>query len=167
MITPRRWRARSSRRFRPARLAGLLLFHRPLACARRLARAGIAQRGRGPAESGRGGTKAELLASPDQWNRLDQAVDRGLAFIARRQQRDGSFPTFADGQPGVTSLCVLALLARGHQPGKDRTAARSIGPSIMSSISRIPRSAQYFPNALSAGGLRDRSPAITTTAFRG
>jgi hypothetical protein len=60
----------------------------------------------------------------EEWARLDRAVDRGLAFIARSQQRDGSFPTAFDGQPGVTSLCVLAFLARGHQPGKGPYGAR-------------------------------------------
>jgi hypothetical protein len=58
------------------------------------------------------------VLTPEEWSRLDHAVDRGVNFIARSQVRDGSFPTVYDGQPGITSLCVLALLARGHQPGK-------------------------------------------------
>jgi hypothetical protein len=58
------------------------------------------------------------ILTTDEWARLDRAIDRGLRFIAQSQQRDGSFPTTWDGQPGVTSLCVLAFLARGHQPGK-------------------------------------------------
>lgn len=56
--------------------------------------------------------------APQEWSRLDRAVDRGIAFIAKSQARDGSFPTADDGQPGVTGLCVLAFLARGHHPGK-------------------------------------------------
>jgi hypothetical protein len=56
--------------------------------------------------------------SPDEWKRLDRAVDRGLAFISKGQQSNGSFLTSLEGQPGVTSLCVMALLARGHQPKK-------------------------------------------------
>jgi len=67
---------------------------------------------------------ARQLLTPEEWTRLDRAVDRGLAFIARNQQGDGSFPTASDGQPGVTGLCVLALLARGHQPGKGPYGAR-------------------------------------------
>jgi hypothetical protein len=58
------------------------------------------------------------LLSPEQWSRLDRAVDRGLAFISKGQQSNGSFLSTFDGQPGVTSLCVMALLARGHQPKK-------------------------------------------------
>jgi hypothetical protein len=73
--------------------------------------------------AGRQGVKAATAAdrtslTRQQWRQLDQAVDRGLRFIASNQQPDGSFPTSDDGQPGVTSLCVLAFLTRGHQPGK-------------------------------------------------
>jgi hypothetical protein len=63
-------------------------------------------------------TADRKLLSPEQWSRLDRAVDRGVAFIAKGQLSNGSFLTAFDGQPGVTSLCVMALLSRGHQPGK-------------------------------------------------
>jgi hypothetical protein len=58
------------------------------------------------------------LLSPEEWKRLDRAVDRGLGYISKGQQSNGSFLTTIEGQPGVTSLCVMALLARGHQPKK-------------------------------------------------
>ena len=54
---------------------------------------------------------------PAAWREIEQAVDRGLAHLASRQAADGSFPTISSGQPGVTSLCVMAFLSRGHQPG--------------------------------------------------
>lgn len=60
--------------------------------------------------SGRSSDRA--LLAPQEWSRLDLAVNRGIAFIAKSQVRDGSFPTADDGQPGVTGLCILALLAR-------------------------------------------------------
>jgi len=63
-------------------------------------------------------TANRTLLQPEQWRRLDRAVDRGLDFLSRHQAGNGSFPTASDGQPGVTSLCVMAFLARGHQPGK-------------------------------------------------
>jgi prenyltransferase/squalene oxidase-like repeat protein len=66
--------------------------------------------------------QADLTA--EQWRRLDRAVDRGIDFLSKHQQADGSFPTAPDGQPGVTSLCVMAMLARGHQPGKGRYGAQ-------------------------------------------
>jgi hypothetical protein len=56
------------------------------------------------------------VLSPGQWRRVDAAVTRGLKWLAARQQPDGSFPTLQVGQPGVTSLCVLAFMAHGHGP---------------------------------------------------
>lgn len=56
------------------------------------------------------------LLTPEQWNRLDESVDRALAFLARSQERDGSFRTHSSGQPAVTSLCAMAFLSRGHLP---------------------------------------------------
>jgi hypothetical protein len=50
--------------------------------------------------------------------RIDESVDRALDFLARNQKRDGSFGPSIAAEPGITSLCVMAMLARGHQPGK-------------------------------------------------
>jgi len=58
------------------------------------------------------------LLSPQQWQQLDSAVDGGLRFLASRQQPDGSFSAPELGQPGISSLCVMAFLARGHKPGE-------------------------------------------------
>lgn len=58
------------------------------------------------------------VLSPTEWNEIDTAVDRALDFIARNQQPDGSFTAPMDGQPGITSLCVMAFLSRGHVPGQ-------------------------------------------------
>ena len=63
-------------------------------------------------------TSAASVLTQAQWKRLDRAVDRALVFLSRSQEADGSFPTIRSAQPGVTSLCVMAFLARGHQPGK-------------------------------------------------
>jgi len=49
--------------------------------------------------------------------RIDQALDRALAFLAAQQQKDGSFKTMMRGNTGITSLCVMAFLAKGHTPG--------------------------------------------------
>ncbi len=57
------------------------------------------------------------LLTERQWERLDVAVDKGLKYLATQQSRkDGSFAAPALGQPGITSLCVLAFLSRGHAP---------------------------------------------------
>jgi hypothetical protein len=57
------------------------------------------------------------VLSVDKWKKVDDAVDRGLAWLASQQRTDGSFPTFESGQPAVTSLAVMAFLSRGHMPG--------------------------------------------------
>jgi len=54
---------------------------------------------------------------PAKWQQVENSVDHGLAWIVSQQAADGSFPTLPAGQPAVTSLCVLAFLSRGHQPG--------------------------------------------------
>ena len=63
---------------------------------------------------------AASLASalpPEKWLQVEGSVDRGLSWLASQQAPDGSFPTLNTGQPGVTSLCVMAFLSRGHRPG--------------------------------------------------
>jgi len=50
---------------------------------------------------------------------LREGVDRGLAFLVKHQNRDGSFGVGAkdpDAHVGVTALAGLALLAGGHLP---------------------------------------------------
>ncbi len=59
----------------------------------------------------------QLLDAP-QWQRIDDSVERGLLWLANQQQSDGSFPTLPHGQPGVTSLAIMAFLSHGHLPGE-------------------------------------------------
>jgi hypothetical protein len=58
------------------------------------------------------------VLTPAEWRRVDAAVDRGLAYLAAQQQADGSFDAPRTGQPGITSLAILAFLSRGHLPGE-------------------------------------------------
>src|SRR5262245_55275715 len=53
----------------------------------------------------------------EKWQQFERSIDKALAWIASQQAADGSFPTPPSGQPAVTSLCVMAFLSRGHQPG--------------------------------------------------
>src|SRR5882672_9877310 len=62
--------------------------------------------------------------SPAKWHEIEVSVDRGLAFLASQQADDGSFPSIQSGQPGVTSLCIMAFLSRGHQPGGGKYGER-------------------------------------------
>ncbi len=58
------------------------------------------------------------ILTPAEWGQVDDSVERGLVWLASKQQRNGSFPTLPQGQPGVTSLCVMAFIAQGHIPGE-------------------------------------------------
>jgi hypothetical protein len=50
-----------------------------------------------------------------------EAIDMGLAYLARSQHADGSFGTQQHrGNVAITSLGGLAFMAGGHQPGRGR-----------------------------------------------
>ncbi len=50
----------------------------------------------------------------------DQAIARGLAWLARGQNHDGTFGTGqARETSGIWALCGMAFLARGHVPGTE------------------------------------------------
>ncbi|MGK0186870.1 MAG: prenyltransferase beta subunit [Verrucomicrobiales bacterium] len=64
--------------------------------------------------------KTESLAdalSGSEWNRLEDSVDKGLRWLSKQQEKEGSFESADVGQPAVTSLAIMAYLSRGHQPG--------------------------------------------------
>jgi len=63
------------------------------------------------------GTSMDVL-SAEQWREVDKATDRALAWLATQQNAKGMFKSPDGGQPGITSLCVLAYLGRGHLPGQ-------------------------------------------------
>jgi hypothetical protein len=75
-----------------------------------------ATRGR---ETGATDDPADVL-TPAEWQKVEAAVNRALEWLARQQQADGSYPTVAKGQPGVTSLCMMAFMAHGHLPGEPK-----------------------------------------------
>ena len=64
-----------------------------------------------------------------QWQLLDSTIDRALKYLAIKQGSDGSFEAPPVGQPGITSLCVLAYLSRGI-----RTDDPVYGPRIRQGI---------------------------------
>src|SRR5437868_10415200 len=50
-----------------------------------------------------------------------RAIDDALAYLAQQQAADGSFGTGQfTGNVAITSLCGLAFLAGGHQPGRGK-----------------------------------------------
>ena len=48
---------------------------------------------------------------------FDAAVDKALAYLAKAQLPDGSFPGGMPKNTAIASLCVMAFLARGYSPG--------------------------------------------------
>ena len=63
------------------------------------------------------GSAAKGMITPE----TQQAIDRGLAYLARNQNPDRSFGTnLYMGNVAVTSLAGLAFMAGGHQPGRGR-----------------------------------------------
>ncbi len=60
------------------------------------------------------------VLSPQEWRRVDVAVNRALIWLAAGQKPNGSFPTLDSGQPAVTCLCTMAFMAHGHMAGEGK-----------------------------------------------
>jgi len=59
----------------------------------------------------------EYLGTPES----EAAVNRGLAYLAARQQPDGHWSSGGyRGDVAITGLCLMAFLASGHQPGRGK-----------------------------------------------
>jgi hypothetical protein len=59
-----------------------------------------------------------LCAQAPPKDRLVDSVDRGLAFLALMQEKDGSWEGNGIKHPAVTSLSIMAFLSAGHVPGE-------------------------------------------------
>jgi hypothetical protein len=82
-----------------------------------LAAGGLVLRGLGQEEGGRDGGRARGMITPA----AQEAIDRGLAYLAREERPNGSFGTgLHTGSVAITSLAGLAFMAGGHQPGRGR-----------------------------------------------
>lgn len=62
------------------------------------------------------------------------AVKKGLAFLAREQQPNGSFSD-GGGQTGIVAACATAFMANGQLPGSGR-----YGPNVTRALNYIIRS---------------------------
>jgi len=97
-----------------------------------------------------GVTSLGMGAEPSYREPYNDAVDRGLAFLARSQgtdgawTRDGAFTGVQAGKdPAITSLCVMAFLSAGHVPGEG-----PYGKTVENGIKFV--LAQQQPNGLFA-----------------
>ncbi len=67
----------------------------------------------------------------------EQAIARGLEYLAGSQRADGSWGSPREYSTAITSLSVLAYLACGHLPGRGR-----YGPQISRGVDYVLRSAR-------------------------
>jgi hypothetical protein len=67
--------------------------------------------------------EAAEAVSDERLVRIDDSLKHALVWLARQQGGAGEFPTEPTGQPGVTSLCILAFMSQGHLPGKGEYGA--------------------------------------------
>ncbi len=100
---PRRRRRRRTARtlLTVAVAASLLTTHAPLG------RAAVAR------AQEAGGIESEAVPP-----HVEAAVDKALDWLARNQMPDGRFPQGGDSTTAISSLAVMAFLARGHVPGQ-------------------------------------------------
>ncbi len=73
--------------------------------------------------------------SPRQKALLVKSIDRGLAYLPYKQNRDGSFGPTKASRPAITSLVIMAYLSRGHKPSQG-----SYGPMIDRALAFVLRS---------------------------
>src|SRR5437764_11232679 len=63
----------------------------------------------------------EPSAKPWITKETQEAIDAGLAFLAKEQKADGSWGTRQyEGSVGITGITGLAFLSAGHRPGQGR-----------------------------------------------
>jgi len=64
------------------------------------------------------GNSQSLNFNAEQWQRLEESVDRGLAWLVEEQAINGCVgDAHSNVQPAITALSVMAALSAGHQPG--------------------------------------------------
>jgi hypothetical protein len=63
-------------------------------------------------------TASFASAQAPKKDRLETSVDRGLAFLALLQEKDGAWLGNGVPHPAISSLSVMAFLAAGHVPGE-------------------------------------------------
>jgi prenyltransferase beta subunit len=66
-----------------------------------------------------------------------RAVELGLAALARRQDRNGSFGSGSSRHAGITSLCAMAFMQSGNLPGRGK-----YGPQVERALTFVMSSAQ-------------------------
>ena len=63
------------------------------------------------------GSGVSAAAEPER-EAFDDAIDKGLEYLARHQAPNGAWLTAQGPEPAITSLCIMAFLSAGHVPGE-------------------------------------------------
>ncbi|MBY0231725.1 MAG: hypothetical protein K2W96_20760, partial [Gemmataceae bacterium] len=79
--------------------------------------------------------------------RVNAATDRALAYLEKKQAKDGSWNT---GNNAINSLAVLAFLSRGHVPGRGKYGdtvgeGGAVRPGVLSMAKKYLISTQAGP----------------------
>ena len=88
--------------------------------------------------------------------RVDKSISRALAYLAKSQLKDGSFRSGMRQNTGITSLCVMAFLAKGYTPGTG-----PYGEVINRGIDFV--LALQKPNGMLLGGTASHGPMYSHT----
>lgn len=89
--------------------------------------------------------------------RRQKAIRAGLDYLAGEQRRDGSWGYPRRGIVGVTSLCLLAFMAQGHQEGRgpyargDDILRRGVDYLLRNSLPPSRRNPEMSSNGKPAG----------------
>lgn len=94
------------------------------------------------------------VTSPELDAKVDAATDKALAYLAKIQEKDGSWKS-SSLQCAGTSVAVMAFLAKGHQPNEG-----TYGEAISKGIDYIVK--KQHPNGMLAVGGRMYAHGMAT-----
>lgn len=61
-----------------------------------------------------------ITGSEESDERVDQAIERALAYLAGQQEISGGFGNESEAYPGVVGLSAMAFLSKGYLPGQGK-----------------------------------------------
>jgi hypothetical protein len=107
---------------------------------------------------------ASAVAQPRQRDQVDDAIDRGLAYLRQAQNRDGSWSAeggfgplagprgaaTGGGDPAITALAVMAFLSAGKVPGEGADGA-AVERGVRFVMSRQQKGRPFSQSAFGGG----------------
>jgi hypothetical protein len=94
--------------------------------------------------SSRADDRAQSVLTARNARKVDEAIERGLAWIASQQKPNGAFPAVQSFEPGATSVCLFAFLELA-MAGQDETKmARQTGQWLLQRGFKSPSEVERF-----------------------